>query len=375
MNNNIIQEIYDNNNFPSTDKLFKLVIKDNPTITKKEVAEFLASLISSQLLNDQKKTKDASGHIVAFCENEVWQMDIYVLAKYYKSNKQFQFMFAIVDVFTRKAYIRKQYFKDGEACADSLESIIKEAGVPRLIMSDNDSAFTSTIFQKILNENEIILDMNVVGDHNALGIIDNFARRIKSITSKLFINNDDLNWISHIDKILKIYNNSEHASLDKLSPNEASLPENFEKIFNINVTKSKENKTVSDLVIGDKVRVRIGGVFTKGTEPKFSDDVFEVKSIKATTITLNDDKRKKRDNLLKVPNDTPLGSTNKNIIHAQKAVTRKEKAVRPLADAFNIPVVPQVGEPQVYEPRQPRIKKVTEMTQRVDRLLKRNNNN
>jgi hypothetical protein len=99
-----------------------------------------------------------------------------------------------------------------------------------------------------------------------------------------------------------------------------------------------------------------------------------VKSIKATTITLNDDKRKKRDNLLKVPNDTPLGSTNKNIIHAQKAVTRKEKAVRPLADAFNIPVVPQVGEPEVYAPRQPRIKKVTEMTQRVDKLLKRNNN-
>ena len=160
MNNNIIKEIYDNNNYPSTDKLFKLVVKDNPTITKKEVSEFLAGLISSQLLNDQKTTKDASGHILAFCENEVWQMDIYVLAKYYKSNKQFQFMFAIVDVFTRKAYIRKQYFKDGEACTDSLESIIKEAGVPRLIMPDNDSAFTSSIFQKLLNKANFIINNN-----------------------------------------------------------------------------------------------------------------------------------------------------------------------------------------------------------------------
>ena len=264
---------------------------------------------------------------MAFCENEVWQMDIYVLAKYYKSNKQFQFMFAIVDVFTRKAYIRKQYFKDGEACTDSLESIIKEAGVPRLIMSDNDSAFTSSIFQKLLNENEIILDMNVVGDHNALGIIDNFARRIKSITSKLFINNDDLNWISHIDKIIRVYNNTEHKSLDNLTPNEASLPENFDKIYNMNAIKSKENKTVSDLSVGDKVRVRIGGVFSKGTEPKFSDDVYEIQSVKATTITLNDDKRYKRDNLLKIPNTTPLGSTNKNIIHNASLSNKNIKSI------------------------------------------------
>lgn len=357
MNNIIIKEIYTNNNYPSTDKLFKLVIRDNPTITKKEVAEFLAGLISSQLLNDQKKTKDASGHIVSFCENEVWQMDIYVLAKYKQSNKQYQFMFAIVDIFTRKAYVRKQYLKDGEDCADSLESIIKEAGSPRVIMSDNDSAFKSSIFQKILNENDIILDMNVVGDHNALGVIDNFARRIKTITSKLFLNNDDLNWISHIDKIIRVYNNTEHKSLDNLTPNEASLPENFDKIYNMNATKSKENKTVSDLSVGDKVRVRIGGIFNKGTEPKFSDDVYEVRSVKATTITLNDDKRYKRDNLLKIPNTTPLGSTNKNIIHEQKSITRKEKAVREITDAFNTPVIPVIREPVGPNVREVRIRK------------------
>ena len=40
MNNNIVDEIYNDNNFPGLEKLYKLVKSDHPNITKNEVKNF-----------------------------------------------------------------------------------------------------------------------------------------------------------------------------------------------------------------------------------------------------------------------------------------------------------------------------------------------
>ena len=47
-------------------------------------------------------------------------------------------------------------------------------------MSDNDKAYEGSQFNNILNKYDIILNENVIGDHNALGIIDRFARSFKN---------------------------------------------------------------------------------------------------------------------------------------------------------------------------------------------------
>ena len=44
MKNNIIDEIYNENNFPGLEKLFKLVKSDHPKITKNEIKEFIDTL-------------------------------------------------------------------------------------------------------------------------------------------------------------------------------------------------------------------------------------------------------------------------------------------------------------------------------------------
>jgi hypothetical protein len=45
----------------------------------------------------------------------------------------------------------------------------------------------------------IILDENVVGDDNALGIVDRFARTLKTIITHHFVHNKTKNWIDKID--------------------------------------------------------------------------------------------------------------------------------------------------------------------------------
>ena len=74
----------------------------------------------------------------------------------------------------------------------------------------------------------------------------------------------------------------------------------YDEVLGWNIIKNQKNKTVSDLKPDDKVRIRIDGAFTKGTEPRWSEDVYDVKKVNGTTITLTNDKRYKRTNLLKV---------------------------------------------------------------------------
>ena len=98
------------------------------------------------------------------------------------------------------------------------------------------------------------------------------------------------------------------------------LEKNNDFIYSLNLIKSKENNTVSDLSNGDSVRIKISGVFTKGTEPRWSDETYKVKKVQGTTITIDDDRKFKRTNLLKVAEVD--NSNKKNII---KIATRTNK--------------------------------------------------
>ena len=113
---------------------------------------------------------------------------------YGKSNNGYLHIFACIDIFTRKAYAVATKKKDSKSSCDALQKIIDDAGTaPKIIMSDNDSAFKSDDFQELLDKYHIVSDMNVVGDHNALGIIDNFAKRLKMALSKKIIRSKSTN--------------------------------------------------------------------------------------------------------------------------------------------------------------------------------------
>ena len=134
-------------------------------------------------------------------------------------------------------------------------------------------------------------------------------------------NNEQNNyWINDLKEIINIYNDSPNRGLLNLTPNQAAMDENYDFIYSLNLIKSKENKTISDLSIGDNVRIKISGIFTKGTEPRWSDETYKVKKVQGTTITLNDDTKFKRTNLLKVANVE--NNEKKNVI---KIATRTHK--------------------------------------------------
>jgi hypothetical protein len=262
------------------------------------------------------------------------QLDIFVMIKFEKKNRGYAYILAIVDVFSRKAWCYPMHTKSLEDTVPAIKKFFKSSGIHDfnkdvlcIIMSDSDSAFRGDDrseeqnFQKVLYDNNAVMENVKLNDHSALGVIDVFAKNLKRIITKEFIESDSTNWIDILDIIVEGYNKSPHTALDDISPNDAiSDPKKRTHVMQLNIIKARSNGFVTDLTPGDKVRLKDTALFKKGTESRWTDEVFTVESASGKTVVLTDGQRVKRDSVLKVPPNTV--STPKNVI---KVATKERK--------------------------------------------------
>ena len=79
---NIIEDYYNNFNFPSIYKLYKLLKADTYEIFKKDIVLFLNKQEESQVLKEAKKCKNKRGHLTTIQPASNWQLVIYYLITY-----------------------------------------------------------------------------------------------------------------------------------------------------------------------------------------------------------------------------------------------------------------------------------------------------
>ena len=311
-----LEKYYKQFNFPASSTFVKQLKNEGIKITKKEIDDFLAKRVEQQQTTIQPNRKKLLGKIVAYRPLSLIQMDIFDMQNFARTNKGYKYILCIIDVFTRKVWTYKMQLKNSKNVQDSFNDFLQKSGIqsntPSILMSDNDPTFTNESFQVILRENKIIHQPNIIDDHHALGLIDRFARTLKTIFTRSFVQTNSTNWIDHIDKIVANYNNNGHTAIDNIKPNEAFLKKNLKKIYNINYEKSLFNISVSDIDVNDKVRIKLKGKFRKGTDARYTDEVYTVTKVRGNSITLDDDKVYKRSSLLIVPPTTV--SNEKNVI-------------------------------------------------------------
>jgi len=311
-----LEKYYKQFNFPASSTFVKQLKNEGIKITKKEIDDFLVSRAEQQQTTIQPNRKKLLGKIVAYRPLSLIQMDIFDMQNYTRTNKGYKYILCIIDVFTRKVWTYAMKKKDNDNVQESFKKFLQQSGIqnntPTILMSDNDSTFINKSFQEILEKNKIIHQPNIIDDHHALGLIDRFARTIKTIFTRLFVQTKSDNWIDHIDEIVVNYNNNGHTAIDNIKPNDAFLKKNLKKIYNINYEKSLFNISVSDIDVNDKVRIKLKGKFRKGTDARYTDEVYTVTKVRGNSITLDDDKVYKRSSLLIVPPTTV--SNEKNVI-------------------------------------------------------------
>ena len=195
-----------------------------------------------------------------------------------------------------------------------------------MITCDQDSVFLGDAFGELLDEYQITLDAYIKGDHNALGVIDSFAKKYKLALAKyILVNNNKVLLHQAMSKVLKNYNNTPNTAIDDIKPNEAHLKENREKIYSINLDKKKGKAPDSDLKEGDSVRIaKLKNVFSKSSNPTFGDEIYKVEFAQGNNVKLDNNKTYKRYSVLKVVNNSKPISTEYVQENARKKKTYDE---------------------------------------------------
>ena len=173
-----------------------------------------------------------------------------------------------------------------------------------------------------------------------MGIIDNYAKRLKGILTKIFLRQGNTEWVDILQRVVDVENKKKTSALGDIAPAEAEKAENKESILKLNLEKQNGNGTVSDLKEGDVVRkttMKTG--IPKGTDPRWSDAMFRVVGTNGDTIFLNDGSKFKRSDLLKVPEGTEYEGANpirkqkdENTRAKEKENKEKEQALKEKRD-------------------------------------------
>ncbi len=165
----IIKNAYIAFGLPGENRLFELLNKDNKKITQDDVQNVLGHQEAEQMYKAHTNLRRSKqGSISAYMVNELWQMDIFSIFNFVESfrKSEYKYAFCCVDVFTRKAWAIPMKDKTTKSIIEAFETVLNcnKDNAPKIIMSDQDSVYTSDIFETILDKYQISLNLYVKGD-------------------------------------------------------------------------------------------------------------------------------------------------------------------------------------------------------------------
>ena len=108
--------------------------------------------------------------MTAYKPNELWNVDIFVMLAYKKSNDGFNYYLVAIDIFSRKAYGAKMKNKDSVSAREAMQTILTKENQPRSSLIDNDAGFLSNdgsvgeTFSQFLEKKGIALQTNALKD-------------------------------------------------------------------------------------------------------------------------------------------------------------------------------------------------------------------
>lgn len=176
---------------------------------------------------------------------EQFGMDLADLGKHRsKNNLKQKYILAVLDMFSRKAWIESISNKTGTKVAAALEKILDRCGLtPKQILSDFGKEFYNRTVQKLLKKRGIKLISTTTGMKSAM--VERFLRTIFGKIARYQTQNKTNRFVDKLKEFEILYNNSYNRSIG-MKP--------------IEVTKKTEQQ------VYDRLYGRIPPIYTK---PKF----------------------------------------------------------------------------------------------------------
>ena len=227
-------------------------------------------------------------------KDECWSIDLIDRSNLSKYNKNYKFIFTIIDNHTKYAWAIPLKDKSGKSTTTALKSLIeKEKRKPHKIWSDRGKEFYNTTFLHYLKEQNIQI-YSTNSDLKAV-FVERFNRTLLDLIKEPMYIEGKGNWLNHLDAALDKYNKRVHGTT-KMTPFEMSFNTLIRAASPNLIPKNDNNNHNNKLPkfqVGDFVRVPDKrNIYSKGYTTNWNRELFKIHSINKTnpvTYTLNDE--------------------------------------------------------------------------------------
>ena len=205
--------------------------------------------------NKQLKHRDSGfNSYIADDTKQEYQIDLAVYERSAKYNDGFKFIFCCIDIFSKELVGIPIKTKTPNDVIAAMKQCIEKMGKPKVVYGDQEGAWTSKVFQRLMNDN----DIELITTYSHAPFIERAIQTLKNMihTRLQGLNEENEVWLKYLPSVLKKYNATPHKTTS-LSPNQAKLDSNRMKVW-LNIKgKAKFNRTYPPLRVGDKVRTYI----------------------------------------------------------------------------------------------------------------------
>ena len=232
--------------------------------------------LTEELLKPKRK-RFRRRRVYAGSVDSIWTADLLDIHQYARQNKGYKFILVVLDVFSRYAWARPLKNKTGKEVANAFEDIFREDGrKPRKLWTDKGTEFYNVDVARVLKDTELYSTHN----EPKATIAERFIRTLREKIESNYLLTQSTVWFDILPELIREYNTTKHRII-KMTPADASMPENYGKVFTFKHTKD-ENPPV--FAVGDKVRISVHkSLFTKGATANWSEEIFTVRNVKTST--------------------------------------------------------------------------------------------
>ena len=208
--------------------------------------------------------------IIPHYKDECWSIDLIDRSSLAKYNKNYKFIFTIIDNHTKYAWAIPLKDKSGKSTTTALKSLIeKTKRKADKIWSDRGKEFYNKTFLDFLKQNEIQIS-STNSDLKAV-FVERFNRTLLDLIKKPMYIEGKACWLNHFDAALEKYNNRVHGTT-KMTP--FKMVTNTNKIINIKINK---NEKIPKFQVGDYVRVPDKrNIYSKGYTTNWNRELFKI---------------------------------------------------------------------------------------------------
>ena len=231
--------------------------------------------IPTYVLHREAKRPRTYNPFILYQSRDLIQADLIDMVKHGKYNKNYKYIFVVVDSFTRFCWAEAVLSKTSTAILELFKKICKKIGPFKRFMTDAGSEFIAGNFQAFLKEQNIeFIRGNPHAPH-----VERLNRTLQGRLFKYMTENETNEWVRALQPTVEGYNTRYHRII-RMSPADAERKKNRSKLIaNLTLYYDKALKKRKDpkFKVGDVVSMqKEKSNFGKGYTQVFTDELFKI---------------------------------------------------------------------------------------------------